>query len=190
MRLFICFAALIASCAAAYFHNIKIVKVVNCTSSNQNSLSFDTCIASRATGLNVTFNVKKKVKIFSVSFELCSCNFFSFKLFHSQYDLRVFEKRNQEFIQIEKSNATNVNWCDYLKGRHGGRLYIYVAKLVLPQLFRKCPILGRFEFVNVNVGKIFFTPLKQGVYRYDLKLTDDESKDFIFMSGLVEIEEI
>jgi hypothetical protein len=111
-------------------------------------------------------------------------------LFYSQFEYNSFVKKNEKFIAVHSENVTNINWCDFLKGRNGNRLNVYIIKLVFPQLFQKCPFLGRFELVNANIGKVFFNPGDPGLFRVDLKLTDEESKDFIFMSGLVEIKDI
>jgi hypothetical protein len=51
-------------------------------------------------------------------------------------------------------------------------------------------ITGRLEIVNGKIGKIFFGGFDLGVVRYDLKLIDEESKDFVFMSVFINVKEV
>jgi hypothetical protein len=188
MRLILYFIALNTFCSAAYFYDIRIFKVENCTSSDESLFTFEKCVASKVTGLNTTLSIKKKVKFISVRIKFSFIlEFFDFVF---KYEHHSSHKQNGTFVEFMTKKEENLNWCGYLKGRKGDRVLLYFIKLVFPQLFGKCPTEGRYELVNANVGKCFFSDLPLGVIRYTLKLTDFETKAFIFFSMLVEVTDV
>lgn len=64
---------------------------------------------------------------------------------------------------------------------------IEALKEKVPNLFKKCPYIGRYELINLSLNKKLISIYPSGTFRIDGTITDDTTKAFATASLLLEI---
>jgi hypothetical protein len=82
-----------------------------------------------------------------------------------------------------------IDWCFYLSQARKSftdQFTIALIKKFLPKVTRRCPPFGQYKIVNVKLEKQYFSIYPDGIFRYDIKLSD--GNDFASGSLFMEVE--
>lgn len=84
------------------------------------------------------------------------------------------------------------SWCTFVlrsKKNVYDRLLLEVMKKTAPDFTRKCPYVGNYKIVNAKAGRQFMQLFDEGVYRYDIVVSDSNSTGILFGSVFLQVED-
>lgn len=82
--------------------------------------------------------------------------------------------RDDDFHELFK--IPDIDWCFLMAG--GKKSHSMVRSVFksfrenMPQLFKKCPLAGRFSFPHLTPNKRWITMFPTGTYRYTFKVSN------------------
>ena len=119
----------------------------------------------------------KRFKSFNNFFSLC------------KVDLVYYQKKGRHFELIYR-NPT-FEWCAFIKEKKTvlERCYFLVFRYLFPELSKKCPISGHYEYTNLKMGKQFIKLADDGIYRLTVKVTDGERFNHAYIVVVFKIED-
>lgn len=189
MKFVILFLVILNILAIQSLHyETSFLKIENCTSSNEKTVSFKFCEASKEEGLTVKGIVKRPLNKINVNFVI----FFRgnlLKTFISQFQAKLFKKTDRKELELFYTSP-NFEWCSFISMKTKltiqYRIIVTLLKTLAPQLARGCPMLGRYEVSNLKIPRQFFNFGEPSKHRVDVKFTDPVTKDFAFGSVWME----
>jgi hypothetical protein len=116
---------------------------------------------------------------------------FSVVLFFSssKVDIAIYQKINRKNELLAKHPT--FEWCAFLKGKKTmlERYAFIIFRHFFPELSKKCPMSGHYEYFNLKLGKQYFRVGPDGIYRVTVKVTDGERGNHAYLEGELKIEE-
>jgi hypothetical protein len=102
-----------------------------------------------------------------------------------QHLILVFHKHvhiTRQYQEIFK--VPDIDWCYVMAGGQKSnnmvRTVFRSLSETVPQLFKKCPFVGLFEFPTIRPNKNYITMLPRGTYRYTFKVVSPNDVELIF----------
>ena len=69
------------------------------------------------------------------------------------------------------------------------RFFFVIVRYLFPELSKKCPISGHYEYTNLKIGKQYIKLVDDGIYRMTIKVTDGERLNHIYLEVVVKVED-
>lgn len=103
----------------------------------------------------------------------------------------MFSRQGSEYRQIFRE--VRLDWCKMMAGESKTQGLINAVvdslKACCPKVFRKCPIVGKVNLLNMKTNKNFFNLAPKGTFRVVVKIhySNKIAKASVFGSTLVTV---